>query len=81
VQTLVQLLPGHQAWLTFHTISTMNESAFAALIIWAFSLGTVPLVAMHFIDKATAEQCKNHEWPKHADQIHRDWCIGNGYKI
>lgn len=38
-------------------------------------------VAAYFIDKATAKQCITHDWPKDADQIHRDWCITNGYEI
>jgi len=58
------------------------ETTFAAIIISAFGLGIlVGPVAAYFIDKATAKQCITHDWPKDADQIHRDWCIANGYKI
>ena len=58
------------------------EHTFAAIIIWAFGLGILAgPVAGYFIDKATAEQCRTHDWPKEADQIHRDWCITNGYDI
>jgi hypothetical protein len=58
------------------------EHTFAAVIIWAFGLGILAgPVAGYLIDKATAKQCINHDWPREADQIHRDWCIANGYKI
>jgi hypothetical protein len=58
------------------------EHTFALIIGWAFGLGIIAgPVAAYFIDKATAEQCHTHDWPKDADQIHRDWCITNCYKI
>jgi hypothetical protein len=58
------------------------EHTFAAVIVWSFSLGILAgPVAGYFIDKATAEQCRTHDWPKEKDQIHRDWCITNGYNI
>lgn len=44
-----------------------------------FAIGSQ--VVLHQVDKATAEQCRTHAWPAHADQVHRDWCITNGYKI
>jgi len=59
-----------------------GETVFASIIVTAFGLGIlVGPVAGYFIDKATAKQCLNHDWPKEANQIHRDWCIANGYKI
>ena len=58
------------------------EHTFAAVIVWAFGLGIIAgPVTGYFIAKATAEQCRTHDWPKDADQIHRDWCVGNGYDI
>jgi hypothetical protein len=61
---------------------TKPENIFASVIITAFGLGILAgPVAGYFIDKATAEQCRAHDWPKEADQIHRDWCITNGYDI
>lgn len=58
------------------------EHTFAVIIVWAFGLGILAgPVAGYFIDKATAEQCRTHDWPKEKDQVHRDWCIGNGYQI
>jgi len=60
----------------------MPQTAFTAIILWAFGLGIVAgPVAGHFIDKATAKQCLSHDWPQEKDQLHRDWCLGNGYKI
>jgi len=58
------------------------RNVFAAVIVTAFVSGILGgPVAAYFIDKATAEQCRTHDWPKEADQIHRDWCITNGYNI
>jgi hypothetical protein len=59
-----------------------GEATFAIIIGWALGLGILAgPVAGHFIDKATAKQCINHDWPVEADQRHRDWCIANGYQI
>ena len=52
-----------------------------AVILYATILGIGTQVAIHFLDKATAKQCITHDWPKEADQVHRDWCITNGYDI
>ncbi len=55
---------------------------FALIIIQAFAMGIIAgPVAGYFIDRATTKQCLTHDWPKEADQIHRDWCVANGYKI
>jgi len=32
------------------------------------------------LDKATAVQCIQHDWPAAAHQVHMDWCADNGYK-
>jgi len=71
---------------TTHTLRDTTvidpRNVFASVIVTAFGLGILAgPVAGYFIDKATAEQCRTHDWPKEADQIHRDWCIGNGYQI
>jgi hypothetical protein len=46
-------------------------------------LAAVMSIATHFgveaLDRATAEQCKAHDWPVAAHQIHMDWCATNGY--
>ena len=31
------------------------------------------------LDKATALQCRTHDWPVSAHSIHIDWCESNGY--
>jgi len=33
------------------------------------------------LDKATALQCRTHDWPVKAHKIHMDWCADNGYAI
>ena len=33
------------------------------------------------LDQATARQCATSDWPKAADDLHRDWCKSNGYAI
>jgi hypothetical protein len=34
---------------------------------------------IYTLDKATAQQCANHDWPKDAHDIHMDWCAANSY--
>jgi len=31
------------------------------------------------IDKATANQCRTHDWPVEKNEVHMDWCNANGY--
>ena len=50
-------------------------------VVYALVIGVVSQVAVKQLETATAKQCKQHEWPVHADQVHKDWCKDNGYKI
>ena len=40
---------------------------------------STPLVAGHFIEKATRTQCLTHDWPTHLHQNHLDFCDEVGY--
>ena len=31
------------------------------------------------LEKATAHQCRIHDWPADVHYIHMDWCQSNGY--
>ena len=59
----------------------MTKLIASYVIVAAFVMGIGGQIVIHQLDKATAHQCRTHDWPKEADQIHRDWCIGNGYDI
>jgi cytosine/uracil/thiamine/allantoin permease len=48
---------------------------FAAFMLFVVFIGT------HQLDKATAVQCKQHDWPVKAHQVHMDWCVDNGYQV
>ena len=52
-----------------------------AVIVYASILGIGSQIVVHNLNEATKKQCATHDWPVAADQVHRDWCIGNGYKI
>ena len=59
-----------------------NPKQFAvATVIYAIILGVGSQLIIHQLDKATAKQCRTHAWPSQADELHREWCITNGYKI
>jgi hypothetical protein len=36
-------------------------------------------VGVDNLNKATAQQCRTHDWPANKHQIHMDWCADNGY--
>ncbi len=81
-------MPGDQipcsaiATLPWHLHQTTVTQRIASIVIAAATImGIGGQAVIYFTDKATAHQCINHDWPKEADQIHRDWCITNGYKI
>jgi len=59
----------------------MSQLIATYVLISASILGIGAQVTVHQLDKATAKQCLEHDWPKEADQVHRDWCLGAGYKI
>jgi len=50
-------------------------------VMYALLVGIGSQVVVHKLEQATAKQCLQHDWPAHADQIHKDWCVDNGYKI
>ena len=45
----------------------------------AVLIGIGTQVTIYQLDKATAQQCANHDWPKEAHDVHMDWCAANGY--
>jgi len=60
----------------------MTKNQFFILtIVIAIGAGIASQVGAHMLDQATAKQCREHAWPTHLDDIHRDWCVANGYKI
>jgi hypothetical protein len=46
---------------------------------FAVLIGIGTQVTLHQLDKATAQQCASHDWPKAAHQVHMDWCAANSY--
>lgn len=80
MQTLSQLLPHTECGL--RSIQLMTKTQFSIFtIVIAIGAGIASQIGAHMLDQATAKQCREHAWPAHADQVHRDWCITNGYKI
>jgi hypothetical protein len=49
------------------------------VIIAASIMGIGSQVTLHQLDKATAHQCINHDWPADAHNIHLAWCAANNY--
>ena len=51
--------------------------------VWAVALTGITAGMLTFgvsrLDKATALQCRTHDWPVKAHKIHMDWCADNGY--
>ena len=46
---------------------------------WLIATGVMATVGVKALDKATAAQCRTHDWPIKAHKIHMDWCADNGY--
>jgi len=36
-------------------------------------------ISVTALDAATTKQCKNHDWPVNANDIHMAWCAANSY--
>jgi hypothetical protein len=62
-------------------INIMTSYATMAKVFVGFvaTMAIVCHLGVQALDKATAEQCKTHDWPQAAHQIHMDWCAENGY--
>lgn len=61
-------------------MTKLNQFIVSA-VVYAVFITVVSQVAVKQLEVATAKQCKQHDWPVHADQVHKDWCKDNGYKI
>ena len=62
---------------------TCKQTTFLAVAIWAvaqvgFMAGFVTFGVAR-LDKATATQCRTHDWPESAHKVHMNWCKTNGY--
>jgi len=62
---------------------TSKQATFLAVSIWAttqvgLTAGMITF-GVNKLDKATALQCRTHDWPVKAHKIHMDWCADNGY--
>jgi hypothetical protein len=42
-------------------------------------MGAISPIIIHQLDKATAQQCASHDWPKEAHEVHLAWCAANNY--
>jgi hypothetical protein len=60
-----------------------KQVVFLAVAIWATAqIGVMAgfvMFSVNKLDKATALQCRTHDWPVKAHKIHMDWCADNGY--
>jgi hypothetical protein len=54
-------------------------NAATIICVAALIIGVGTQVSVHQLEKATAQQCANHDWPKSAHEVHMAWCAGNGY--
>ena len=61
-------------------MTKLNQLIVSA-VVYAVIMGVGSQVAVKQLEVATAKQCKQHDWPVDADQLHKDWCKDNGYKI
>jgi hypothetical protein len=60
-------------------IQTMTQRIATYVIVIAAFMGIGTQISIHQLDKATAHQCINHEWPVEAHDIHLAWCAANNY--
>jgi hypothetical protein len=57
--------------------------SFQAVGITLAFYGAITFIALQAVvpvlDRATATQCQQHDWPVNAHQVHMDWCAANNY--
>ena len=60
-----------------YTQRIMTQRIATYVITSAAIIGIGTQVTVHQLDKATAHQCINHDWPADAHNIHLAWCAAN----
>ena len=83
---ITSVMPGDQipwsgiATIPWHLFNTTMTQLIATYVIIAASImGIGSQITIHQLDKATAHQCINHDWPTEAHDIHLAWCAANNY--
>jgi len=81
VQTLVQFLPSAEIGTAQQEfpVTTAHKAILIYVVINVVVGIPAALIGARHLDQATAKQCKAHDWPAAAHQIHMDWCADNGY--
>ena len=51
----------------------------AMMVVCAVATALLATAGVTELEKATATQCRTHDWPADAHYIHMDWCQSNGY--
>jgi hypothetical protein len=62
------------------TMTKLNQLIVSA-VVYAAIIGVGSQLMVKKLEQDTAKQCAQHAWPVDADQLHKDWCKDNGYKI
>ena len=67
---------------TAHLIQLMisYQTVAKIYVVFVLLIGVGTQVTVHQLDKATANQCANHDWPVDKHQVHMAWCAANGYQ-
>jgi high-affinity K+ transport system ATPase subunit B len=86
VQLLVLVIASsgdrHRTHRSNPVIISPNKVAALFIAMVVTCVGATALLAtvgVAQLDKATALQCRTHDWPVKAHKIHMDWCADNGY--
>jgi hypothetical protein len=69
---------------TAHSTDVMNNAYFKAtgiaLLLFPVIVAITAPAMIQQLDRATAQQCRTHDWPIALHQVHMDWCADNGYQ-
>lgn len=61
-----------------HAYVKVYAGAVACLVVLTAIASTIGAAQL---DRATARQCANADWPAKLDDAHRDFCKANGYAV
>jgi hypothetical protein len=70
---------------SFSQVTPAFKSMIRSLIgSYMFVFGVIATVgtqiSVHQLEAATATQCKLHDWPVKAHEVHMAWCAANNYR-
>ena len=76
---LAVIAPRRDGHCTQQEIPVTKRVYFASIIVFAAVMVGFVQLGINQLDKATAHQCRTHDWPADKHAVHMEFCTSYGY--